>query len=170
MAPRNRVNGQIKALSVRLIGDDGNQLGVMSLREARQMADEAELDLVEISPNVDPPVVRVMDYGKFLFQESKQRTVQKKKQKQVKVKEVKFRPGTDVGDYEVKLRNLRGFLEEGCKVKVTVFFRGREMAHQELGRVLLERIKEDLTELSKVEFFPKLEGKQLIMILAPKKK
>jgi len=170
VAPRNRVNGQIKALSVRLIGDDGNQLGVMSLREARQMADEAELDLVEISPNVDPPVVRVMDYGKFLFQESKQRTVQKKKQKQVKVKEVKFRPGTDVGDYEVKLRNLRGFLEEGCKVKVTVFFRGREMAHQELGRVLLERIKEDLTELSKVEFFPKLEGKQLIMILAPKKK
>lgn len=124
---------------------------------------------MEISPNADPPVARIMDYGKFLFQESKQKAVARKKQKQVKVKEVKFRPGTDIGDYEVKIRNLRSFLEEGAKVKVTVFFRGREMTHQELGLKLLERVKADLVEYGKVEFFPKLEGRQLVMILAPKK-
>lgn len=156
---------------MRLIGEDGVQIGVISIEEARRMADEAGLDLVEISPNVDPPVARIMDYGKSLFQENKQKAVAKKKQKQVqKVKEVKFRPGTDVGDYEVKLRNLRGFLEDGAKVKVTVFFRGREMAHQELGLKLLERVRNDLTDYGKVEFFPKLEGRQLVMIVAPKKK
>lgn len=170
MEGRNRVNAQIRAPQVRLVGDNGSQLGVMAIREAKQMAEEAGLDLVEISPNADPPVVRIMDYGKFLFQESKQKAVQKKKQKQVKVKEVKFRPTTDKADYEVKLRNLRGFLEEGDKVKVTVFFRGREITHQELGMKLLEKIRDDLTEHGKVEFFPKLEGRQLVMILTPKKK
>ncbi len=153
-----------------MIGDDGGQLGIVSIKDAKRMAEEASLDLVEISPNADPPVVRIMDYGKFLFQESKQKALQKKKQKQVKVKEIKFRPGTDKADYEVKLRNLRSFLEEGDKVKVTVFFRGREITHQELGMKLLERVRDDLVEHSKVEFFPKLEGRQLVMILAPKKK
>ena len=128
------------------------------------------MDLVEIQPNADPPVVRVMDHGKHLFQLSKQRAVAKKKQKQIKLKEVKFRPSTDVGDYEVKVRNLRGFLDEGNKVKVTVWFKGREMTHQELGVQLLERVKEDLSDCGKIEFFPKLEGRQLIMILAPSKK
>jgi translation initiation factor IF-3 len=167
---RNRVNVQIRAPKVRLIADDGSQLGVVLIKDARRIAEEAELDLVEISPNADPPVVRVMDYGKFLFQESKQKAIARKKQKQVKVKEVKFRPNTDKGDYEVKLRNLRGFLEEGDKVKVTIFFRGREITHQELGMKLLERVRDDLTEQGKVEFFPKLEGRQLVMILGPKKK
>lgn len=156
---------------MRLIADDGSQVGVVLLKDAKRVAEEAGLDLVEISPNADPPVVRVMDYGKFLFQESKQKALAKKKQKQIKVKEVKFRPSTDKADYEVKLRNLRGFLEEGDKVKVTVFFRGREITHQELGVRLLERIREDLTEHGKVDFFPKnAEGRQLVMILSPKKK
>lgn len=154
---------------MRLIGDDGKQLGVLSIREARRMAEDADLDLVEIQPNSNPPVAKIMDYGKFLFHESKERSAAKKKQKVVKTKEVKFRPNTDIGDYEVKLRNLRSFLEEGCKVKVTVSFRGREMAHQELGQKLLERVKLDTEEQGKVEFFPKLEGRQLIMILVPKK-
>lgn len=155
---------------MRLIGEDGSQIGVVPLKDARKMAEEAGLDLVEISPNADPPVVKVMDYGKFLYQESKEKAVAKKKQKRVKVKEVKFRPGTDKADYEVKLRNLRSFLEEGDKVKVTVFFRGREISHQELGMKLLERVKLDLAEEAKVEFFPNLEGRQLVMVLAPKKK
>ena len=157
-------------MQVRLIAEDGSQVGVVPIREAKQMAEEAAMDLVEISPNVNPPVVRIMDYGKFLFQESKQKSQAKKKQKIVKLKEVKFRPGTDIGDYDVKVRNLKSFLDEGCKVKVTVFFRGREMVHQDLGRNLLERVKKDLDEHGKVEFFPKLEGKQLMMIFAPKKK
>lgn len=140
---------------------------MVPLREARQAAEDAALDLVEIAPTATPPVVRIMNYGKFSFEESKKR---KKKQKETKLKEIKFRPGTDVGDYEVKLRNLRSFLEEGNKVKVTVWFRGREMAHQELGIKLLERVKEDLAELGKVEQFPKLEGRQLLMVIAPKKK
>lgn len=131
------------------------------------MAKSSGLDLVEIQPNSKPPVARIMDYGKFLFQQKKAKNEAKKKQKQVKVKEVKFRPGTDVGDYEVKLRNLKGFLEAGDKVKVTIWFRGREMSHQELGAKLLDKIKSDLAEHGKVEFFPKLEGRQLIMILAP---
>ncbi len=167
---RNRINGQIRAPEVRVIDEHGEQVGVLPLRDARKLAEDAGLDLVEISPNAEPPVVRVMDYGKSIFQENKQKAIAKKKQKQMKVKEIKFRPGTDVGDYEVKLRNLRNFLEEGCKVKVTVFFRGREMAHQELGLKLLERVREDLSEQGKVEFFPKLEGRQLVMVVAPKKK
>ena len=156
---------------MRLIGADGSQIGVVPLKDAVMAAKDAELDLVEISPNADPPVVRVMDYGKFLYQEGKQKSLAKKKQKQIKVKEVKFRPSTDIGDYEVKLRNLRGFLEEGDKVKITVFFRGREITHQELGIKLLERVKVDLDEYGKVDFFPRnAEGRQLVMVMSPKKK
>ncbi|GAA3530055.1 hypothetical protein GCM10022394_06640 [Zobellella aerophila] len=128
------------------------------------------MDLVEISPNAEPPVCRIMDYGKFLYEKSKATKEQKKKQKQIQVKEIKFRPGTDEGDYQVKLRNLVRFLEEGNKAKVTLRFRGREMAHQELGFDLLNRIKTDLDELALVEAFPKLEGRQAVMVLAPKKK
>lgn len=167
---RNRVNNQIKAPHVRVIDQNGKQLGVISLREAQQTAIDVGLDLVEIQPNADPPVVRIIDYGKFVFQRNKRRALAKKKQKQVKLKEIKFRPSTDKNDYEVKLRNLRNFLDAGDKVKITVWFRGREMAHQELGLQLLERIKADLADCSKVEYMPKLEGKQLIMILAQKKK
>lgn len=155
---------------MRLIGDDGSQVGVVSLREAKLAAETAGLDLVEISPNAEPPVVRVMDYGKFLFQESKQKMLARKKQKKTEVKELKFRPSIDKGDYEVKLRNLRGFLEEGDKVKVTVFFRGREITHQELGMKLLERIRTDLVEDAKIDYFPRgVEGRQLVMIVSPKK-
>ncbi len=161
---------QIRAPEVRLIADDGAQVGVVSLKEAKQVAADAGMDLVEISPNAEPPVVRVMDYGKYLFQESKQKALAKKKQKRTKVKEVKFRPSTDTADYEVKLRNLRGFLEDGDKVKVTVFFRGREITHQELGLKLLVRIREDLKEDAKVDFFPRrAEGRQLVMVVSPKK-
>lgn len=133
------------------------------------MAIEAELDLVEIVPNSEPPVCRVMDYGKFLFEQSKKKHAAKKKQKQIHVKEVKFRPGTEDGDYQVKLRNLLRFLGNGDKVKVTLRFRGREMAHQELGAKMLERIKADLDEFGTVEQFPKMEGRQMVMVLAPKK-
>jgi len=128
------------------------------------------MDLVEVSPKAEPPVCRIMDYGKFLFEESKKKQVAKKKQKQVQVKEVKFRPGTDIGDYQVKLRNLMRFLEAGDRVKVTLRFRGREMAHQDLGRNLLKRVEEDAAELGNVEQFPKMEGRQMIMVIAPKKK
>ncbi len=134
------------------------------------MAQEVGLDLVEIAPNSDPPVCKIMDYGRFKFEQSKKAQQARKKQKQVQVKEVKFRPGTDVGDYQVKLRNLRRFLEEGDRVKVTLRFRGREMAHQELGLQLLERVRDDLADLGTVEQFPKLEGRQMVMILSPKKK
>ncbi len=133
------------------------------------MADEAELDLVEIVPNAEPPVCRVMDYGKFIFEQSKKKQVAKKKQKQIQVKEVKFRPGTDEGDYQVKLRNLIRFLSHGDKVKVTLRFRGREMAHQELGTKMLEKIEADLESHGVVEQFPKLEGRQMVMVLAPKR-
>ena len=129
------------------------------------------MDLVEISPNAEPPVCRVMDYGKFLFEKSKAAKEQKKKQKQVQIKEIKFRPGTDVGDYQVKLRNLTGFLEDGNKVKVTIRFRGREMAHQEIGVDVLNRLKEDTADIAVVESFPsRIEARQMIMVLAPKKK
>jgi len=165
------MNAQIRAPQVRLIGADGEQVGVVPLKEAKLAAEAAGLDLVEISPNAEPPVVRIMDYGKFLFQESKQKAIARKKQKQAKVKEVKFRPSTDKADYEVKLRNLRGFLEEGDKVKVTVFFRGREITHQELGFRLLERIRADIGEDGKIDFFPRsAEGRQLVMVISPKKK
>lgn len=140
------------------------------MREALAKAEEAELDLVEIAPQAQPPVCRVMDYGKFKYQESKKQHEAKLKQKQIQVKEVKFRPGTDENDYQVKLRNLIRFLGEGDKAKVTLRFRGREMAHQEFGLDLLKRVENDLAELGVVEQFPKLEGRQMIMVLSPKKR
>ncbi|GGI85440.1 translation initiation factor IF-3 [Shewanella gelidii] len=155
---------------VRLSGIDGEALGVVSIRDAQDLADETGVDLVEISPNAEPPVCRIMDYGKYLFDKAKAQKEQKKKQKQIQVKEVKFRPGTDENDYQVKLRNLTRFLEDGDKAKVTLRFRGREMAHQNLGMDLLNRIKGDLEPIAIVESFPKMEGRQAIMVLAPKKK
>ncbi|MBS3796653.1 MULTISPECIES: translation initiation factor IF-3 [unclassified Pseudoalteromonas] len=165
---KNRINEDITAKEVRLIGFDGEQAGIVSLSEALSLAEEAGVDLVEISPNAEPPVCKVMDYGKFIFEKSKAQKEQKKKQKQIQIKEVKFRPGTDIGDYQVKLRNLRKFLEAGDKAKVTIRFRGREMAHQEIGIELLNRIKTDLEDLATCESFPKkVEGRQMIMMLAP---
>ncbi len=149
---------------------DGTQLGVVSLKEALAKAEEADLDLVEISPQASPPVCRIMDYGKYLFEANKQKNLAKKKQKQIQVKEIKFRPGTEEADYQVKLRNLTRFLEEGNKTKVSLRFRGREMAHQDLGLQLLKRVAEDLKELSVIESHPKKEGRQMIMVLAPSKK
>jgi len=146
------------------------QGGVVSLSEAKQLAANANMDLVEVSPNADPPVCKIMDYGKFLFDQNKKMAVAKKKQKQIQVKEIKFRPGTDIGDYNVKLRNLTKFLEEGNKTKITVRFRGREMAHREIGMKLLKRIEADLSEIAAVEQFPKMEGRQMVMVLGPKKK
>jgi translation initiation factor IF-3 len=154
---------------VRLIGAEGEQLGVVSVRDAQQKALEADLDLVEVAPTAKPPVCRIMDYGKFLFEQNKKRHAAKKKQKQVQVKEVKFRPGTDEGDYQVKIRNLIRFLEEGDKAKITLRFRGRELAHQEIGRALLKRIEAELNEYGAVEQFPKMEGRQMVMVIAPKK-
>ena len=155
---------------MRLVGIESQQLGIMSLARAMAMAEEAEVDLVEIAPTAQPPVCRLMDFGKFKYAESKRRHEAKLKQKQVQVKEVKFRPGTDEGDYQIKLRNLSRFLTEGDKTKITLRFRGREMAHQEFGVKLLQRIQADLIELGSVEQFPKLEGRQMIMVIAPKKK
>ncbi|MBO1929140.1 translation initiation factor IF-3 [Providencia rettgeri] len=164
----NRINDEIRVPEVRLTGLDGEQLGIMSAREAQ--AEEAGVDLVEISPNAEPPVCRIMDYGKFLYEKSKSQK-SKKETKVVQVKEIKFRPGTDEGDYQVKLRNLTRFLEDGDKAKVTLRFRGREMAHQQIGLEMLNRIKADLEELASVESFPsRIEGRQMIMVLAPKKK
>lgn len=148
---------------------EGEQVGVVSLEEAQNLADEAGMDLVEVSPTANPPVCRVMDYGKFLFEENKKRHAAKKKQKQIHIKEVKFRPGTEEGDYQVKLRNLTRFLTNGDKTKVTLRFRGREMAHQELGMKLLKRVEADLADLAVVEQFPKMEGRQMVMVMAPKK-
>jgi translation initiation factor IF-3 len=134
------------------------------------MAYEADMDLVEVAPDSSPPVCRIMDYGKYLFEENKKRHAAKKKQKQIQIKEVKFRPGTEEGDYQVKLRNLTRFLNNGDKAKVTLRFRGREMAHQELGLQLLKRVEEDLAEIGTVEQYPRLEGRQMVMVIAPKKK
>lgn len=155
---------------VRLVGKDGEQIGVVSIAQALQIAADAELDLVEVAPQAKPPVCRIMDYGKYLFEEGKKAQAAKKKQKQVQVKELKFRPGTDVGDYQVKLRNLLKFLEEGDRVKVTLRFRGREMAHQELGLQMLKRLEGDVQEQGVVEQQPRLEGRQMVMVIAPKKK
>ena len=152
-----------------MIGADGRQVGVVSVAEAQQMADTAGLDLVEISPNVTPPVCRVMNYGKFQYEESKRKHAAKRKQKQIQVKEVKFRPTTDIGDYQVKLRNLIRFLQNGDKAKITLRFRGREMAHQELGLQLLKRVEADLVEYGTVEQHPRLEGRQMVMVVNPKR-
>jgi translation initiation factor IF-3 len=155
---------------VRLIGEEGEQVGVVSIRAALQMAEDAGVDLVEIAPLAKPPVCRVMDYGKFKYHEAKKQHEAKLKQKQVQVKEIKLRPGTDENDYQIKLRNMTRFLEDEDKVKVTLRFRGREMAHQEIGMRQLERIKADLTDLALVEQMPKMEGRQMVMMLAPLKK
>ena len=155
---------------MRVIDAEGEQVGVVSLDDALNMAYDADMDLVEVAPDSSPPVCRIMDYGKYLFEENKKRHAAKKKQKQIQVKEVKFRPGTEEGDYQVKLRNLTRFLNNGDKAKVTLRFRGREMAHQELGLQLLKRVEEDLSEIGTVEQYPKLEGRQMVMVIAPKKK
>jgi translation initiation factor IF-3 len=165
-----RINGDITASQIRLIGVDGEQLGIVALNQALSMAEEAEIDLVEIAPQAVPPVCRLMDYGKFKYHESKKQHEARLKQKQVQVKEVKFRPGTDEGDYQVKLRNLIRFLEEGDKAKITLRFRGREITHQELGLALLKRVEADLQEHAVVEQFPKMEGRQMVMVLGPHKK
>ena len=165
-----RINEEISAPEVRLIGVDGEQVGIVNLSTANKMAEEAGVDLVEIAPTAKPPVCRIMDYGKYKYAEAKKRHEAKLKQKQIQVKEVKFRPGTDDGDYQIKVRNLIRFLEEGDKTKVTLRFRGREMAHQEFGVKLLERVRTDLDPYAVVEQWPKLEGRQMIMVLSPKKK
>ncbi len=165
-----RLNGKITSHEVRLIDQDGGQVGVVSLQVAQGMAADADLDLVEIVPNAKPPVCRVMDYGKFKFEQGKKQQAARRKQKQVQVKEVKFRPATGIGDYQIKLRNLTRFLNDGDRTKVTLRFRGRELAHKELGLQLLQRVERDLTEYGSVEQQPKMEGRQMVMLLAPKKK
>ena len=165
-----RINGEINVPEVRLLGPEGQQIGIVSLVEATRQADEAELDLVEIAPTATPPVCRIMDFGKFKYREAKKAHEAKLKQKQIQVKEIKFRPGTDDGDYNIKVRNLTRFLEEGDKTKITLRFRGREMAHQELGVALLRRVEADLAPFGQVEKFPKMEGRQMVMIIGPKKK
>jgi translation initiation factor IF-3 len=167
---KHRLNREITALEVRLNGVENEPLGIVNTQDALRMAADADVDLVEIAATADPPVCRLMDYGKFKYQEQKKAHDAKLKQKVIEVKEVKFRPGTDEGDYQIKLRNLRRFLEEGDKGKVTLRFRGREITHQELGMRLLERVRDDLTDVSIVENMPKLEGRQMIMVLGPKKK
>ncbi|MEM7643204.1 MAG: translation initiation factor IF-3 [Pseudomonadota bacterium] len=162
-----RVNDKIRAVEIRLIGADGENVGVVSPARARQMAEDAGLDLVEISPNANPPVCKIMDFGKYKYETQKKEAEARKKQKTIEVKEVKFRPNTDTHDYDVKMRNVTRFLEAGDKVKVTLRFRGREMAHQNLGRELLERVAEDTKEIGKIENFPKMEGRQMVMMIGP---
>lgn len=164
---KERINGEIRSANVRLIGSEGEQLGIVKIAEALRAAEEANMDLVEIAAQADPPVCRVMDYGKFQFQQQKKAAEAKKKQKQIQVKELKFRPGTEEGDYQVKLRNLKRFLEEGDRVKVIVWFRGREIAHKELGLKVLERIQADVEGLGTIDQLPKLEGRQLMMMVIP---
>jgi translation initiation factor IF-3 len=167
---RNRVNEEITASEIRLIGAEGDQIGVLTLRAALERAEAEGMDLVEIVPTAEPPVCRLMDFGRFLFDQKKKKSEARKKQKQVQVKEVKFRPGTDIGDYQVKLRNLQRFLHEGDKAKVTMRFRGREHAHRELGLELLRRVENDLADISIVEQQPQMEGRQMVMVLGPRKK
>lgn len=171
MPPRRddgpRVNNQIRVDRVRLIDENGEQVGVVPVREALQRADAAGLDLVEISPNADPPVCKILDYGKYKYEQQKKAAEARKKQKTVDIKEIKLRPTIEKHDYEVKLRNAQRFLEEGDKVKVTMRFRGRELSHQELGMNVLRRMKDDLAGVSKVEMEPRLEGRQMIMVLVP---
>ncbi|MBF0563383.1 MAG: translation initiation factor IF-3 [Alphaproteobacteria bacterium] len=163
-----RGNDEIDVRSVRLIGADGENGGVVTTREALDMAVAVALDLVEISPNADPPVCKILDYGKYKYEVQKKKNEAKKKQKVIEVKEIKLRPNIDEHDYDVKMRNMRRFLDEGDKVKVTLRFRGREMAHQDLGMIVLDRVREELADAAKVEQFPKMEGRQMIMVMAPK--
>jgi translation initiation factor IF-3 len=168
---KHRLNREITALNVRLNGVENEPLGIVNIQDALRMAGEADVDLVEIAAQADPPVCRLMDYGKFKYQEQKRAAEAKSKQKIVEVKEVKFRPGTDEGDYAIKMRNLRRFIaEDGDKGKVTLRFRGREITHQDIGMRLLERIRDELADVAVVEHMPKLEGRQMIMVLAPKKR
>lgn len=167
---KNRINDEINVPRVRLIGADGSQVGIVSINEALDAAYEAELDLVEIAAEAEPPVCRIMDYGKHIFEDKKQKAEARKKQKQIQVKEIKFRPVTEEGDYQVKLRNLKRFLEEGDKARVTMRFRGREIAHQELAIKVLKRIEADLEDFGVVEQQPEMEGKQMIMVFGPKKR
>jgi translation initiation factor IF-3 len=168
---KHRLNREIMAPSVRLNGIDNEPLGIVTIMEALRLSGEADVDLVEIAPTADPPVCRLMDYGKFKYQEQKKAAEAKSKQKVIEVKEVKFRPGTDDGDYHIKMRNLRRFIaEDGDKGKVTLRFRGREITHQDIGMRMLERIRDELADVAIVEQFPKLEGRQMIMVLSPKKK
>ena len=166
----DRKNHQISVPRVRVIGADGEQIGVMMTRDAIAKAEEAGLDLVEVSPNADPPVCKIMDYGKYIYQKDKAAQQARKKQKQIQVKEIKFRPTTEEADYQTKLRALKAFLEDGDKIKVTVRFRGREMQHQELGAKLMDRVKADLDGLTVIEQHPRLEMRQSVMVMAPKKK
>jgi translation initiation factor IF-3 len=167
---KHRLNREIMAPEVRLSGVENEPLGVVSLTEALRMAGELDVDLVEIAATAIPPVCRLMDYGKFKYQEQKKAADAKSKQKVIEVKEVKFRPGTDDGDYNIKLRNIKRFLDDGDKCKITLRFRGREITHQEIGMALLTRMRADLADLIVVEQFPKLEGRQMIMMIAPGKK
>jgi translation initiation factor IF-3 len=164
------INEFIEADKVRLVGADGQQIGVVSIEEARSAAEEAKLDLVLIAPDADPQVCKIMDYGKHVFDLKKQKAVNRKKQRRIHVKEIKFRPGTEEGDYQVKLRNLIRFLSDGDKAKVSLRFRGRELAHQHLGQELIERIRDDLSEYGTVEQEPRMEGRQIVMVLAPIRK
>ncbi|WP_107913399.1 translation initiation factor IF-3 [Luteibacter sp. OK325] len=166
----NRKNLEIRVPRVRVLGAEGEQMGIMETRDAIKAAEDLGMDLVEIQPNGDPPVCKIMDYGKFKFEAQKKASAAKKKQKQVEIKEVKFRPVTDEGDYQIKLRKMREFLEEGDKVKVTIRFRGREMSHQDLGQNLARRVQGDIGEDGVVESFPRLEGRQMVMMIGPKKK
>ncbi len=166
----NRKNLEIRVPRVRVIDAEGEQAGVMTRDEALSMAQELGLDLVEIQPTADPPVCRIMDFGKFKFEQQKKAHAAKKKQKQVEIKELKFRPSTEDGDYSVKMRNLKRFLEEGDKVKITIRFKGREMAHTELGELMVKRIQADIIEDAVIESYPRLEGRQMVMMIAPKKK
>jgi translation initiation factor IF-3 len=163
-----RINDRIRAPEIRLIGAEGENIGVVTPHRAMAMAEEAGLDLVEISPNAVPPVCKIMDFGKFKYEQQKKEAEARKKQKIIEIKEIKFRPGTDTHDYDVKMRSVNRFLEEGDKVKVTLRFRGREMAHMDLGRELLERVAKDIEEIGKIESMPKVEGRQMVMMIAPK--
>lgn len=160
-----RVNNQIRSPQIRLIDSEGQQVGIISIKEALLAAENVGLDLVEISPNENPPVCRIMDFGKYLFETNKKRVARKKKQKQIQVKEIKFRPATDVGDYQVKMRKICGFLERGDKVKISLRFRGREMQHRELAMEFIQRIKQDLPEGYVIEQEPRLEGRQIAMVV-----
>jgi len=164
-----RVNDRIRSNEIRLIGADGEQVGVVTPRRGIELAEEAGLDLVEISPNAEPPVCKIMDFGKFKYEQQKRESEARKKQKTIEVKEVKFRPNTDTNDYDVKMRNVMKFLEGGDKVKVTLRFRGREMAHQDLGRILLNRVADDVVGTGKIDNMPRVEGRQMVMMISPVK-
>ncbi len=171
MAPSRdgpRVNHEIRLPQVRLVGADGEMLGVVSIREALERAEQAGLDLVEVAPQAEPPVCKILDFGKFKYEEQKKKNEARKRQKVIEVKEIKFRPGIDDHDYDVKMRAMKKFIGEGDKVKITLRFRGRELAHQELGAKLLDRVREDLNEIMKVEQYPRMEGRQMTMVIAPK--